>query len=179
MERRSNEHFIKLEVYTDGACKKVNLAAGHGDKTFGGWAYCITRDGELIGLDNGGESPSTNQRMELMAAIEALKAAEKVRQHEEKVILYSDSAYLVNCFYQNWWRAWQVNGWMNSKKQPVANAELWAQLIPYFSSPWYDFQKVKGHNGVVFNELCDTKASEYAQHLKEGWLVYGESKLIR
>ena len=141
------------EVYTDGA------TSGNGKADApGGWAYVILRNGEVISQNSGGEKGTTNQRMELTAA---LKACEEIEAMDgfATVKLYSDSAYLINCYKQNWWKSWSANGWRNSKKEPVANQDLWEKLIRYFMmAPGYDFIKVKGHAGNEYNEMVDKLA---------------------
>ena len=142
------------EVYTDGA------TTGNGKANApGGWAYVILKDGVMIAQDSGGEVGTTNQRMELTAALNACREVEKMDAFA-RVKIYSDSAYLINCCKQNWWRAWQANGWKNSKKEPVANPDLWMGLIPFFEKVpnGYDFIKVAGHHGVEWNEYVDKMA---------------------
>ena len=142
------------EVYTDGA------TSGNGKANApGGWAYVVLKDGILIAQDYGGEIGTTNQRMELTAALNACREVEKMDAFAQ-VRIYSDSAYLVNCWKQNWWRAWQANGWKNSKKEPVANQDLWMGLIPFFEKVpnRYDFIKIAGHHGVEWNEYVDKMA---------------------
>ena len=113
----------------------------------------------MVAQDSGGERGTTNQRMELTAALKACQEVERMDAFA-RVKLYSDSAYLVNCWKQNWWRAWLANGWKNSKKQPVANDDLWMGLIPFFQKVpnGYDFVKVAGHQGVIWNEYVDKLA---------------------
>lgn len=146
------------EVYTDGA------TSGNGKADApGGWAYVILRDGAVVSQNSGGEKGTTNQRMELTAA---LKACEEIEAMDSfaTVKLYSDSAYLINCYKQNWWKNWRANGWRNSKKEPVANQDLWEKLIHYFMmTPGYDFIKVKGHAGndtkaAYWNDVVDKMA---------------------
>lgn len=134
------------EIYTDGA------TSGNGRVDApGGWAYIVLKDGEIIKADSGGERGTTNQRMELTAALKACEEIEKIDSFAT-VKLYSDSAYLINCFKQNWWKSWRVNGWCNSKKEPVANQDLWEKLIYFFiKAPGYDFIKVRGHAGNETN----------------------------
>ena len=147
-----------FEVYTDGA------TTGNGKANApGGWAYVILKDGSLVAQDSGGEIGTTNQRMELTAALNACREVERMDAFA-KVRIYSDSAYLVNCWKQNWWRAWLVNGWKNSKKQPVANEDLWRGLIPFFEKVpnGYDFVKVKGHAG---NETVHGYWNDYVDKL--------------
>jgi ribonuclease HI len=141
------------EIYTDGAC------SGNGKVDApGGWAYIILQDGEIIHRDSGGEIGTTNQRMELTAALNACQYVEGLDPFVD-VKLYSDSAYFINCFKQNWWRGWEANGWRNAKKQPVANDDLWRGLTPFFKrAPGYDFIKVWGHAGNHYNEMVDEMA---------------------
>lgn len=97
---------------------------------------------------------TTNNRMEITAAIEALRAL-KVPC---RVKLYSDSAYLVNAFRQNWLGTWQRNGWMNSKKEPVENQDLWQELLEVARPHQVEWLKVKGHADNPFNNRCDELA---------------------
>ena len=138
------------EIFCDGA------TSGNGKADApGGWAYVILKDGRLVSQNSGGEKGTTNQRMELTAALMACKEIDAMDGFAT-VKLYSDSAYLINCFKQNWWKAWRANGWKNSKKEPVANQDLWEKLIYFFmKTPGYDFIKVKGHAGNQYNEMVD------------------------
>jgi len=135
----------EVVIYTDGACK--------GNPGPGGWG-AVLKSGDKRKELNGAESMTTNQRMELRAAIEALTALKMPCA----VTLYSDSAYLVNAFLQNWFARWEVNGWLNSKKQPVENADLWRQLRALSKTHRVTWVKVKGHAGVPENERCDELA---------------------
>lgn len=160
-ERRSNEKIISLEIYTDGSLKKS------GNQTFGGWGFIAVRDSNKIIATAGSEKDTTNQRMELTAIAEALKYASTTRRINEKVIIYSDSAYAINCYSQNWYLGWMHNGWVNAKGQPIANQDLWYQIIPYFTNFWYYFKKVQGHAGNYWNECCDELAQTQADILKQ------------
>lgn len=160
-ERRSKEHIIHLEIYTDGSCKKVGRIM-----TCGGWAFIAVQDGKEIYEAAAGEKDTTNQRMELMAIRKALEYAASVRRNNERVTVYSDSAYAINCYLQEWYVKWQSNGWCNAAKKPVANQDLWIEIIPYFDNFWYDFKKVKGHDGVIWNEECDRRAQHQADLIK-------------
>lgn len=164
MERHSNERIIKLEVYTDGSLKKTGQSS-----TFGGWAYIVVQDGKEIYNASGNEYNTTNQRMELLAIANALEYAKSIRRNAEKVVIYSDSAYAINCYLQEWYLNWQTNGWRNANKQEVANQDLWQKIIPYFDNFWYDFKKVKGHDGNYWNEQCDKLAQTEAETLKTNW----------
>lgn len=146
------------EIYTDGAASKNGSTDAPG-----GWAYVILKDGEIIAHESGGEKGTTNQRMELTAVLKACSELEKIDSFAN-VKLYSDSAYFINCFKQNWWKTWRANGWKNSKKEPVANQDLWERIIPFFiKAPSYDFIKIKGHDGKdtqhgYYNDLVDKMA---------------------
>ena len=136
----------KIIIYTDGACS--------GNPGPGGWGAVLFY-GEHIKEISGSEEATTNQRMELTAVIEALKAL-KVSGWE--VTVYSDSAYIVNAFKQGWIENWQKNGWKNSKKEAVANQDLWLQLMGLMRKNRVKIEKVKGHAGDEFNERCDQLA---------------------
>ena len=132
-------------VYSDGACQ--------GNPGPGGWAAIIIDGGterEVVG----GEPLTTNQRMELRAALEGLRAVPGRR----RVGVYSDSAYLVNCFRDRWYVRWQANGWRNAKKAPVANADLWKPLVELVEHGGVTFRWVKGHSDDPMNDLVDQLA---------------------
>ncbi|MGC8466264.1 MAG: ribonuclease H family protein [Acidimicrobiales bacterium] len=139
-----------IEIYTDGACL--------GNPGPGGWAW-VRADGAH---GSGGESPTTNQRMELTAVIEALSA------NPGGVVIVSDSTYVINCFKDRWWQKWQRTGWRNSKGEPVANADLWRRLIPLVTErePEVTFRWVKGHAGTPLNEAADQLAQQEARLLR-------------
>ena len=96
-------------MYTDGACA--------GNPGRGGWAWAVAPSGSPS--DAGGEARSTNQRMEIRAVLEALRALPGA------VEVVSDSTYVVNCFRDRWWEKWLAKGWINSQRKPVANRDLW------------------------------------------------------
>lgn len=103
---------------------------------------------------SGFESDTTNQRMELLAAIKGLQSLNRPC----KVKLFSDSAYLINAFTLGWIENWQRNGWLNSKKEPVSNADLWHELADLAKQHEIDWIKVKGHSDNKFNNRCDVLA---------------------
>ncbi len=145
-----------FEIYTDGACK------GNGSKTsgsYGGWAYVILEDRKIVKQDSGGPDESTtNNKMELIAALEALKNFSKSKE-KHKIILYSDSAYIVNCFNDKWYEKWQNNNWRGGTKGEIQNRDLWEVLIDLHSKLDVTFSKVIGHSGDEFNEMVDSMAS--------------------
>jgi len=132
-------------VYTDGACS--------GNPGPGGWAAIIVDGGREREL-SGAETSTTNQRMELRAAIEGLHALEGRRT----VALYSDSAYVVNCFRDRWYVRWRQNGWRNAQKKPVDNRDLWETLITLAERHDVTWHKVAGHSGDPLNERADRLA---------------------
>lgn len=134
-------------VYTDGACS--------GNPGPGGWAWAVAPDGQPHGV--GGVAATTNQRMELTAVLEALRAL-GVGSEAGPIEVVSDSSYVVNCFRDRWWVKWQRNGWRNAKKQPVANVDLWEPLVELVQSGDVRFRWVKGHSGDPMNDLVDALA---------------------
>ena len=137
--------------------------------TFGGWSFIALRGGLLVHKASGSEYGTTNQRMELIAIREALDYAAANRLPNESVIIFSDSAYAINCYNDKWYENWQRNGWVNSKNEPVANQDLWEQIVPYFDNFWYHFSKVKGHADNYWNNECDNLAQTASLTLKNGW----------
>lgn len=130
-------------MYTDGACS--------GNPGPGGWAWATDREHFACG----GEAHTTNQRMEIRAAFEAVKALSGPLE------VVSDSAYVVNCFKDRWWTGWHKRGWLNSQKKPVANRDLWEPFIELVNSRGdVTFRWVKGHSGHPMNDLVDELAVE-------------------
>ena len=136
----------EITIYTDGACS--------GNPGPGGWGAVLLY-GNRIKEISGGEDNTTNQRMELTAVVEALRAL-KVTGWD--VVVHSDSAYIVNAFREDWIGRWQKNGWKNSKKEDVANQDLWKTLLALMNKNRVRIEKVKGHSGDRWNERCDELA---------------------
>ncbi|MGI6361721.1 MAG: ribonuclease HI [Bacillota bacterium] len=137
----------EVDIYTDGACS--------GNPGAGGWG-CVLLYGPHRKEASGAEALTTNQKMELRAALEGLK----LLKEPCRVNLYSDSAYLINAFTRGWIEKWQNNGWLNSKKDPVENQDLWKGLIEQSRVHRINWVKVKGHAGNPENERCDQLARE-------------------
>jgi ribonuclease HI len=130
-----------VEVYTDGACS--------GNPGPGGWAWAVSDGRQASGAD----PATTNQRMELRAALEAVRALDGA------LVVVSDSTYVVNCFRNGWWKGWLSRNWTNSAKKPVANRDLWEPLITLVRDRGdVTFRWVKGHSGDPMNELVDQLA---------------------
>jgi len=142
----------KVVIYTDGACS--------GNPGVGGWGAVLFH-GETMKEISGYEENTTNNQMELTAAIKAL---DKLKVPCE-IELYSDSAYLINAFNENWITSWQMNGFKNANKKPVANVELWQKLIEFNNMHKITWIKVKGHADNKYNNRCDELATgEIAKH---------------
>ena len=137
----------QVVIYTDGACS--------GNPGPGGWGAVLLYGAHRKEL-SGYEPITTNNRMELQAALSALQQLKEPC----KVDLYSDSAYLINAFLKNWLDTWEKNGWRNSKKEAVANPELWRSLLELSQKHQITWLKVKGHSGNPENERCDQLARE-------------------
>ena len=135
-------------VHTDGACI--------GNPGPGGWAWAAGQERYA----SGAEPLSTNQRMELTAAIEA------VHSLDGRLEVVSDSTYVVNCFRDRWWAGWRARGWRNARGQPIANRELWEALVAEVIDDrpgQIVFRWVRGHNGEEMNEFVDQLANAAAR----------------
>lgn len=140
-----------MKIYTDGATSNNGY-----NNAIGGWAYVIINDnGEKISEDSGRIPGATNNICEMTAIIKACHAA---LPYWGTHTIYSDSAYCIRCKNEKWYDNWRKNGWINSQKKPVANKELWEELIPFFESPLFEFEKIKGHSGNKWNEYVDKLA---------------------
>ena len=140
----------KVKLYTDGACK--------GNPGPGGWG-CVLVYGENEKELSGGEANTTNNRMELSAAIAGLSALKSPCEVE----LWSDSKYLVDAITKGWARSWKAKGWKKSDGKPALNADLWETLLELLSVHKVEFVWVKGHDGHEYNERCDRLAVAAAE----------------
>ena len=144
----------RVEIFTDGACS--------GNPGIGGWGAILrykTTEKEL----SGGELQTTNNRMELMAVIQALSALKTTCN----ISLYTDSQYVMKGITE-WLKDWKINGWRTAnKKQPVKNSDLWQQLDELAQKHEIRWIWVKGHNGHPENERCDALARAQVELLKE------------
>ncbi|CAM3594434.1 ribonuclease H family protein [Nocardioides zeicaulis] len=129
-------------VFTDGACERNPGGRG-------GWGWVV--DEHTFGF--GSDAATTNQRMEIRAALEAVRALPR------PLTVWSDSRYVVDCFERSWWRTWQRNGWLNSKKEPVKNRDLWEPFVELVATGKVSFRWVRGHSGVHLNEVADRLAN--------------------
>lgn len=141
----------KIIIYCDGA------ARNNGKKNNVGGFGIVLKYGDHTKEIRKGFRNVTNNQMEIMAAIEALKS---LKRYDLPVEIYTDSAYLCNCMNQHWYKKWMNNGWMTSSKKPVENRELWIELIDLVEKfSFISFIKVKGHNGNALNERADKLAN--------------------
>lgn len=134
----------RRRVWTDGACQ--------GNPGPGGWAWAA-HGGPFA---SGAAPQTTNQRMELTAALEAITAL------DGDLEIVSDSTYVVNCFKNRWWQGWERRNWRNAKGEPVANQDLWRPLVEAALRRSVAFSWVKGHSGDPMNDLVDRLAVQAA-----------------
>ena len=142
-----------VDIYTDGACR--------GNPGRGGWGAILVYEGHEKEL-SGGESLTTNNRMELTAAIVALQALKEPCE----VTLYSDSKYMIDSITKGWAVSWRAKGWKKGDKSPALNPDLWETLLNLLEKHTVEFVWVRGHNGHAYNERCDTLATIFADSLQ-------------
>ena len=142
----------QVTIYTDGACS--------GNPGPGGWG-CILMYNQHKKESSGGAADTTNNRMEITAALEALKLLKVPCQ----VDLYTDSAYLCNALEKRWLETWSKNGWKTASKSNVENQDLWKELLIQLQRHDVQFHKVKGHADNEFNNRCDKMARDAVQKI--------------
>ena len=138
---------MKYKIYTDGACS--------GNPGPGGWGAVIFDQDNKQKNISGSEKNTTNNRMELLAAIMSLK---KIKTNSE-VVIFTDSTYVKNGITE-WMKNWKKNGWKNSSKKPVKNRDLWEKLDKLCDSNRVSWKWVKGHSSNKFNNLADELATK-------------------
>lgn len=134
-------------IYTDGACSH--------NPGPGGWAAVLLYKGREKRI-SGYDPDTTNNRMELTAVLEALKALKEPCG----VLVHTDSAYIHNAFEKGWIDRWLANGWKNASKQPVENQDLWKAILAASKDHRVSYKKVKGHADDTYNNICDELARE-------------------
>ena len=144
----------KVELYTDGACR--------GNPGNGGWGAILVYQSVEKEL-SGGEEITTNNRMELMAAIAGMEALKEPCS----ITLTSDSKYLTDAINKGWLESWKKNGWRKSDKSAVLNLELWQKIDELLSIHKVEFVWVRGHAGHPYNERCDALATAFADSFKQ------------
>ena len=143
-----------VDIYTDGACR--------GNPGKGGWGAILVYQGHEKEL-SGGEKQTTNNRMELMAAISAL---EDLKEPCE-ITLYSDSKYMIDSITKGWVYSWKAKGWKKADKSPALNPDLWERLLKLLDTHQVELVWVKGHDGHPYNERCDRLATAFADSFPE------------
>lgn len=143
-----------VELYTDGACR--------GNPGRGGWGAILVFKGIEKEL-SGGEPMTTNNRMELMAAIAGMEAL----REPCRIVLTSDSKYLTDAINKGWLESWKKNGWRKADKSAVLNIELWQRIDELLSVHEVSFVWVHGHTGHPYNERCDALATAFADSFSE------------
>lgn len=163
---------MRVSLFTDGAAR----GNPEGPGGYGAILQVITADGNVHEKEmSGGYKKTTNNRMELMAAIRGLEALNKPCQ----VMLYSDSKYLVDAFNQGWIENWIKKGWVKSDKKPVKNIDLWKTLLAAMEPHQVQFVWVKGHDGHPENERCDKLATAAADQPEENLMDDVEQKEVK
>lgn len=147
-----------IQIHTDGSCL--------GNPGAGGWAAVIVYENNQREEIFGGEEHTTNNRMELTAAIRAL---EKIPAGE-RVELFTDSSYLKNAFTNGWLAKWKANNWADAIQRGILNLDLWRELDKLVANRSVQFKWVKGHAGNPLNERCDTLARGFAEKIQRGVL---------
>ena len=168
MDGHDNEHGQAdkvVTIYTDGACRGNQNACAPG-----GYGAVLDLPGGRLELAQGYKD-TTNNRMELRAAIAALKALDDGHEVE----IFTDSKYLCDAFNQNWIQGWISRGWKTASKKPVKNRDLWEELIPLVQKHAVSFSWVKGHAGHPGNERADALACEAADDPAGHWVDRGET----
>ena len=143
-----------LDFYNDGAFSSKTQ--------MGGWASVCIEDDIVIDTKTGYEPYSTNNRMELMAFLSALENIDTIETLSTTVSIYTDSAYISNCFEQKWYTRWLTNGWRTSDKQDVKNQDLWRRIVALYiklkDKHSLKIIKVKSHNNNKWNDYSDLLA---------------------
>jgi len=145
----------QVEIFTDGACK--------GNPGPGGWAAILRYQGREKKI-SGGEAETTNNRMELMAVIQAFQLLKEPCE----VTLTSDSKYVCDAIEKGWAKSWRSRGWRRADKQPALNADLWAILLDLLEAHRVHICWIKGHAGHAENEICDQLAVQAALKASAG-----------
>ncbi|MEM1171848.1 MAG: ribonuclease HI [Cyanobacteria bacterium P01_H01_bin.35] len=143
----------EITIYTDGACS--------GNPGPGGYGIVLLSAGKERQEFSGGYKLTTNNRMELMAAIVGLEQLE----FPSIVTLYTDSKYIVDAVTKGWAKRWRTNGWKRNKKDKAMNPDLWGKLLDLCDKHEVEFSWVRGHSGNIENECCDKLAVKASQQL--------------
>jgi ribonuclease HI len=150
-----------LKIYTDGGCS--------GNPGPGGWAYVMVLEtfqgGKIVAERWGAEKNTTNNRMELTAVIESLKAIRTMTDIPRQATIYTDSQYVQKGITE-WINKWKRNSWRTSDKKPVKNQDLWVELDTIAGEFPLTWEWVRGHSGVDYNERCDSMTQEAIESVR-------------
>ena len=169
---------MKIEIYTDGSCSLNNVEDLTQDAK-GGFGYCVICDGELKYEYFDMYTNTTNNRMELRAILHSLQFCLKTFGEDHEYVVYTDSAYIANCFRQKWYKSWLNNGWKTSKRTAVKNKDLWKELL-HLNNNWLmkdvvSIEKVAGHANVKYNNQADKLANMWRKSNSENFNIDQES----
>ena len=156
----------KFKVYYTDGSTRGNGQAG----AVGAYGWVQVEDSKIIerfAMLDDSETTPTNQRMELLGALSAIEHCH-INYGDVGIVIYTDSAYLCNCFHQKWYQKWKKNGWVNSKKEAVANRDLWEKLVPYFEREGVFVDKVPGHSDCELNNIIDSMVQTLTAQAKKG-----------
>lgn len=163
---------MEVGLFTDGSSSGAKGGAG-------GYAALLVHvhsERELV--IQGGEPDTTNQRMELKAVIEGLRHLTRPAE----VTIYTDSAYVMNCFVQGWWRKWVGNGWLNGEKEPVSNKDLWLEALHAIEPHTVTWVKLKGHVKLPCEHggcMCDGDETLHAANARVDELAVAAKQAIK
>ncbi len=159
-----------IEIYTDGGCR--------GNPGIGAWAAYIVVNQKINYLIGKGLIETTNNQMELTAAIESLEFIERLNiDLKQPILMHLDSKYAIDCVTK-WIQSWKLNNWKTSNKQPVKNKELIIRFYNLIKDKNIKLEWVKGHAGVVGNEICDQAANEIMDAITKGDLSYKIKRVL-
>lgn len=153
---------INIELWTDGSCNNNHKSSTYG---IGAWAFCVVINDKVIFEDYFYESETTSQRMEQKAVLEGLKYLKKNYENQFiKIEIFSDSAYVVNCFKDRWF-----DRWFEIKFLGIKNSDLWKKILKFRGDRKFkiNFNHVKGHSGIEYNERVDYLAGECRKYYLE------------
>lgn len=164
---------MKVDIYTDGSCSINNVNDSNQDGD-GGFGFCVLVDNALVYEYADMWHNTTNNRMEMRAIISAIDYCWENYQ-EADITIYSDSAYIVNCINQKWYKKWMANGWRNSKREAVKNPDLWKEMI-HLHHNWLingaiKVCKVNGHADNQWNNYADRLANMWRNTNSENFSI--------
>lgn len=148
-----------FNIFTDGGARRSGISA---------WAFAVyDEDSKLITQSSGALEDITNQQAEMLAVIKAFEYMHEIGDDNTEMYVHSDSAYVVNCIENEWWKKWIDNGWKTAKGHGVKNSDLWKTLLYYALLFEASFVKVKGHSDNEQNNYVDKLVNEAMDSYRE------------